>query len=75
CEPGQFQCGDGSCIDYRRRCDGHYDCNDYSDEQNCECEPGQFQCGDGSCIDYRRRCDGHYDCNDYSDEQNCGMLK
>ncbi|KAM7310170.1 basement membrane-specific heparan sulfate proteoglycan core protein isoform X4 [Ixodes scapularis] len=35
CEPGQFQCGDGSCIDYRRRCDGHYDCNDYSDEQNC----------------------------------------
>ncbi|XP_077509129.1 basement membrane-specific heparan sulfate proteoglycan core protein-like isoform X11 [Amblyomma americanum] len=35
CEPGQFQCGDGSCIDYRRRCDGHYDCNDYTDEQNC----------------------------------------
>ncbi|CAN7986822.1 unnamed protein product [Ixodes hexagonus] len=72
CEPGQFQCGDGSCIDYRRRCDGHYDCNDYADEQNCACGYNQFRCPDGTCLSVRQRCDGKADCIDMSDENNCG---
>ncbi|KAL1421369.1 hypothetical protein MTO96_000452 [Rhipicephalus appendiculatus] len=50
CEPGQFQCGDGSCIDYRRRCDGHYDCNDYTDEQNC----GAPQCDTAGSLSPQR---------------------
>ncbi|XP_075540319.1 terribly reduced optic lobes isoform X23 [Dermacentor variabilis] len=72
CEPGQFQCGDGSCIDFRRRCDGHYDCNDYTDEQNCACGYNQFRCPDGTCLSVRKRCDGKADCIDMSDESNCG---
>ncbi|XP_065291469.1 basement membrane-specific heparan sulfate proteoglycan core protein isoform X24 [Dermacentor albipictus] len=50
CEPGQFQCGDGSCIDFRRRCDGHYDCNDYTDEQNC----GAPQCDTAGSLSPQR---------------------
>ncbi|XP_075744876.1 terribly reduced optic lobes isoform X17 [Rhipicephalus microplus] len=72
CDPGQFQCGDGSCINYRRRCDGHYDCNDYTDEQNCACGYNQFRCPDGTCLSVHKRCDGKADCIDMSDESNCG---
>nr|XP_037289782.1 basement membrane-specific heparan sulfate proteoglycan core protein-like isoform X27 [Rhipicephalus microplus] len=50
CDPGQFQCGDGSCINYRRRCDGHYDCNDYTDEQNC----GAPQCDTAGSLSPQR---------------------
>ena len=35
CTSLQFQCGDGSCIDVRRKCDKYSDCDDGSDEQGC----------------------------------------
>ena len=36
CNPdSELRCGDGSCVDIRRRCDGRLDCNDGIDERNC----------------------------------------
>ncbi|KAG1681886.1 Very low-density lipoprotein receptor [Nymphon striatum] len=32
CSPDQFQCVSGECIDKGYHCDGHADCEDYSDE-------------------------------------------
>jgi len=35
CAYYEFACNDGACVDDRRRCDGHYDCRDRSDELDC----------------------------------------
>jgi len=35
CEPNEFQCGTGKCVQKIWRCDGDDDCGDESDEQNC----------------------------------------
>jgi len=35
CSDTEFQCGDSSCVDIRRYCDGTYDCHDGSDENDC----------------------------------------
>ncbi len=36
CEENQWQCIDGACIDGSLRCDGAYDCDDRSDERECD---------------------------------------
>lgn len=36
CSSNQFKCNDGSCIDSAYRCDEIPDCNDRSDELNCD---------------------------------------
>ena len=35
CDSSEFQCSNGKCKPARYACDGHNDCGDYSDEQNC----------------------------------------
>lgn len=36
CSSSEWRCGDGSCIPITGRCNGRYECPDYTDEDNCE---------------------------------------
>ncbi|XP_055844737.1 putative vitellogenin receptor isoform X2 [Episyrphus balteatus] len=45
CEPGMFECKDGTCIDESRTCDGKDDCEGGQDETNI-CKTA---CGRGTC--------------------------
>ncbi|MEQ2177979.1 hypothetical protein GOODEAATRI_009321 [Goodea atripinnis] len=35
CSPSHFKCRSGRCVLANKRCDGHLDCDDHSDEDNC----------------------------------------
>ncbi|XP_034032744.1 low-density lipoprotein receptor class A domain-containing protein 3 [Thalassophryne amazonica] len=75
--PGNFMCGDGTCVPGGWQCDGMPDCFDKSDEKGCpnvksKCAPTFFACANGvHCIIGRFRCNGFSDCPDGSDEVNC----
>jgi low-density lipoprotein receptor-related protein 4 len=85
CTNDEFQCLDDACISLAFKCDGEPDCDDNSDEMNCDfpmpnCPEGEFKCKGmlggmggpgGRCILQRFRCDGDNDCGDWSDEENC----
>ena len=43
----------GQCIDKDWRCDNDVDCDDKTDEIDCEpriCKPDEFKCKNGRCI-------------------------
>lgn len=60
-----FRCYDGQCINGSLQCDGHFDCNDFSDEHDCN-STAEAQCYSKNFI-----CDGIFDCADGRDEKNC----
>ena len=37
CSPEQFNCANGSCVDYEKTCDHMHDCHDQSDENQSYC--------------------------------------
>ncbi|KAI4499961.1 hypothetical protein M0802_004831 [Mischocyttarus mexicanus] len=75
CLDDEWTCLNTLCIPMEKRCDGHMNCYDHSDEYNCVCNSEtHFQCGnDTSCLPLERRCDGRIDCWDASDEINCTL--
>ncbi|KAI0209309.1 hypothetical protein LSAT2_006031 [Lamellibrachia satsuma] len=71
CHHDEFQCNATSCIDLIRRCDLYRDCENNSDEQDCEtyvCPPSHFKCRNHMCIPRDLQCDYKDDCGDNSDE-------
>ncbi|KAI8496209.1 hypothetical protein Bbelb_260500, partial [Branchiostoma belcheri] len=60
-------CTDGDCDVHEVVCDGIVDCDDGSDEQNCD----KDICPNGAAINKTQVCDGTDDCGDNTDEQHC----
>ncbi|KAK3782893.1 hypothetical protein RRG08_002522 [Elysia crispata] len=75
CPPHEFQCNSSHCIDLVRRCDVTEDCQDGSDELDCEtfaCPKTHFKCANHKCVPRDKHCDFENDCGDNSDESdNC----
>ncbi|XP_075216860.1 low-density lipoprotein receptor-like isoform X2 [Lycorma delicatula] len=80
CRADQFQCRNKDCIAGHLHCNGHLDCLDSSDEQDCSkpnpmCNPDtEFDCGGGICIPLEKVCDLKPDCPLSEDEpgDKCG---
>ena len=76
CREGEeWKCRDGLCVPKDKRCDGHFNCFDHSDEFDCDPCPmfdGYFHCGNNtSCLPPSKKCDGVYNCWDGADEHGC----
>ncbi|KAM9699224.1 LOW QUALITY PROTEIN: atrial natriuretic peptide-converting enzyme-like [Menidia menidia] len=77
CSPSHFKCRSGRCVLATKHCDGHMDCDDHSDEDNCGCsERALWECpGSKTCIKPSMICDGFPDCPLLADEANCSSCQ
>ncbi|KAL5242702.1 hypothetical protein ACI65C_010112 [Semiaphis heraclei] len=73
CHEG-FKCDKKRCIPMDWKCDGHFDCEDHTDELKCSQCPDQLFCGAGKCIAVEHICNGVSDCEWGQDERNCVRL-
>lgn len=72
CLESEWQCLNTQCIPLSKRCDGHMNCFDSSDEKNCDCGENEIHCGQNtSCIAIEKKCNNITDCWDNSDEIDC----
>ncbi|KII73903.1 hypothetical protein RF11_15604 [Thelohanellus kitauei] len=80
----EFLCRDNqTCISIEDKCDGTYDCPDFSDELYCKacnccftkdetCHIDKFKCDNKNCVSKSVVCNGYDNCGDQSDEKICG---
>ncbi|XP_050331103.1 basement membrane-specific heparan sulfate proteoglycan core protein isoform X10 [Bactrocera neohumeralis] len=75
CQPDEYRCRAGNCIDSARRCNRVPDCPDGDDEDaSCliGCREDEYLCKDGMrCISNSKICDRVTDCIDADDEDGC----
>ena len=75
CASDNFRCDSGQEVDSQDECNGAFDCNDLSDEADCDVPI--FRCSDFSPqkIDGDQVCNGSCDCaENCSDEDECGQF-
>ncbi|XP_017768750.1 PREDICTED: basement membrane-specific heparan sulfate proteoglycan core protein-like isoform X5 [Nicrophorus vespilloides] len=64
-----YHCKNNVQICSEKECDGHKDCDDGEDEENCwDCSTDEIQCDISRCVSKTKLCDGVFDCDDKTDE-------
>ncbi|XP_070144253.1 basement membrane-specific heparan sulfate proteoglycan core protein isoform X4 [Drosophila kikkawai] len=79
CEILEFECDFGQCLPLDKKCDGNIDCDDETDELDCQsytehCLENEFECDD-YCLPRDQLCNGIANCNDGRDERNCTFCR
>ncbi|XP_017067464.1 basement membrane-specific heparan sulfate proteoglycan core protein isoform X4 [Drosophila eugracilis] len=79
CDILEFECDYSQCLPLEKKCDGYADCEDLSDELECQsytdhCLESEFEC-DGYCLPRDQLCNGVTTCQDGSDERNCTFCR
>ncbi|XP_033169646.1 basement membrane-specific heparan sulfate proteoglycan core protein isoform X23 [Drosophila mauritiana] len=79
CDILEFECDYSRCLPLEKKCDGYADCEDMSDELECQsytdhCLESEFEC-DSYCLPRDQLCNGNPNCLDGSDERNCTFCR
>ncbi|KAH8235981.1 hypothetical protein KR032_011790, partial [Drosophila birchii] len=79
CEILEFECDFGQCLPLDKKCDGNMDCDDETDELDCQsytehCLENEFECDD-YCLPRDQLCNGIANCHDGRDERNCTFCR
>ncbi|KAK3760850.1 hypothetical protein RRG08_034692 [Elysia crispata] len=69
CAPGEFSCASHQCVPPEAECDLLQDCQDASDEKDCDLDCPHRLCAAGRCLPKSWFNDGQVDCSDGSDER------